>query len=290
MLIANECLDSRLKSRLLCVVCKLDIEKAYDHVNWEALFYLLGRMGFGVKWRGWIKACVTSVCFFVLVNGFPEGFFGSSCGLRQGDPLCPLLFLLIMEVLSRLLKKSEECNLIRGFQVGFVNSVGVRISHLLFADDTILFCDASRKQLLSIRLVLSCFQAFMSLKVTVGKCEIVPVGVNNLDALANILQCRVGSMPIKYLGMPLGTSFKAALIWNPILKKMEKKLSGWKHFYLSKGGRLMLLKSTLSSLPTYFLSLFTVPKSVAVRLESKNSAYRLLYWRFFCKSYFLYLC
>ena len=145
VLIANECLDSRLKSRLPGVVCKLDIEKTYDHVNWEALSYLLGRMGFRVKWRGWIKACVTSVCFSVLVNGSPEGFFGSSCGLRQGDPLSPLLFLLIMEVLSRLLKKSEECNLIRGFQVGSVNSVGLRISHLLFADDTILFCDASKE-------------------------------------------------------------------------------------------------------------------------------------------------
>ena len=141
----NECLDSRLKSRLPGVVCKLDIEKAYDHVNWEALFYLLGWMGFGLKWRRWIKACITSVCFSVLVNGSPEGFFGSSRGLRQGDPLSPLLFLLIMEVLSRLLKKTEECNLFRGFHVGFVNSVGVRISHMLFADDTILFCDASRK-------------------------------------------------------------------------------------------------------------------------------------------------
>ena len=73
---------------------------------------------------------------------------------------------------------------------------------------------------------------------------------------------------MKYLGMPLETSFKTASIWNPILEKMEKKLSGWKRLYLSKGGRLILLKSTLSSLPTYFLSLFTIPKIVATRLES----------------------
>ena len=264
VLIANECLDSRMPG----VVSKLDIEKAYDHVNWEALFYLLGWMGFGLKWRGWIKACVLFVRFSVLVNGSPEDFFGSSRGLRQGDPLSPLLFLLIMEVLSRLLKKTE-CNLIRGFHVGAVNSVGMRIFHLLFANDTILFCDASRDQLLSIRLVLSCFWAFMGLKVNVGKSEIVLVGeVNNLDALANIVHCRVGSLPMKYLGMLLGTSFKTASIWNPILEKMEKKLFGWKRLYLSKGGRLMLLKSTLSSLPTYFLSLFTIPKAVAVRLES----------------------
>ena len=138
-------------------------------MNWEALFYLLDRMGFGMKWRGWIKACVTFVCFSVLVNGSPEGFFRCSRGLRQGDPLSSLLFLLIMEVLSRLLKKTEECNLIRGFHVGDVNVVGVRISHLLFADDTILFCDASREQLLSIRLVLSCFQTFTGLKVNIGK-------------------------------------------------------------------------------------------------------------------------
>ena len=123
-------------------------------------------MGFGLKWRGWIKACVTSVRFSILVNGSSEGFFGSSRGLRQGDPLSPLLFLLIMEVLSRLLRKTKESNLIQGFHVGAMNSVGVRISHLLFANDTILFCDAFMEQLLSIRLVLSCFQVFTGLKFT----------------------------------------------------------------------------------------------------------------------------
>ena len=71
---------------------------------------------------------------------------------------------------------------------------------------------------------------------------------------------------MKYLGMPLETSFKTASIWNPILEKMEKKLSGWKRLYLSKGGRLTLLRSTVSSLPMYFLSLFTIPKAMAARL------------------------
>ena len=70
-----------------------------------------------------------------------------------------------------------------------------------------------------------------------------------------------------YLGMSLGTLYKTTSIWNPILERMEKKLSGWKRLYLSKGSRLTLLKSTLSSLPTYYLSLFTIPKAVATRWE-----------------------
>ena len=77
----------------------------------------------------------------------------------------------------------------------------------------------------------------------------------------------VDSLPMIYLGMPLGTSYKTASIWNPILERMEKKLTGWKRLYLSKGGRLTSLKSTLSSLLTYYLSLFTVPKAVAIKLE-----------------------
>jgi hypothetical protein len=159
VLIANECLDSRLKSRIPGVICKLDIEKAYDHVNWSCLLHLLERMGFGRRWRLWIESCISSVQFSVLVNGSPEGFFSCSRGLRQGDPLSPLLFLLVMEVLSRMLRKVEEEGLIRGFRAGSNAAEGLCISHLLYADDTILFCDADLDQLVYVRMVLTCFEA-----------------------------------------------------------------------------------------------------------------------------------
>ena len=86
-----------------------------------------------------------------------------------------------------------------------------------------------------------------------SKSEMVPIGeVNNVHALTEILGRRVGSLPMTYLGMPLGVSHKSLSIWNPILERIEWKLSRWKKLYLSKGGKLTLLKSTLSSLPTYF--------------------------------------
>jgi hypothetical protein len=89
VLIANECLNRMLKSEEPGVLCKLDMEKAYDHVDWNFLLYLLRRCGFREKWCSWIKHCISSAFFLVLINGVPFGFFGSSHGVRQGDPLSP---------------------------------------------------------------------------------------------------------------------------------------------------------------------------------------------------------
>ena len=257
VLIANKCVDSRRKSRVPGVICKLDIEKVYDHVNWEALLDLLNRMGFGVKWCKWIRTCISTVQFSVLINGSPANFFGNSRGLRQGDPLSPMLFLILMEVFSRMLRRVERAGLIHGFKVAGKRDGGESVSHLLFVDDTILFCDTDVEQILHIRLLLLSFQVVTGLKVNVHKCEMVPIGeVDDVHALANILGYKVGSLPMSYLGMPLGASHNSPSIWNSILEKIERKLAGWKKLYLSKGGRLILLKSTLSSLPTYFLSIY----------------------------------
>ena len=94
-----------------------------------------------------------------------------------------------------------------------------------------------------------------------------------MHALAEILGCKVGKLPMSYLGMLLGASHNFPSIWNPILEKLERKLAGWKKLYLSKGGRLMLLKSTLSSLPTYFLLLFTIPTHVDRKSTRLNSSH-----------------
>jgi hypothetical protein len=117
-------------------------------------------------------------------------------------------------------------------------------------------------------MVLTCFEAATGLRVNMSKSEMVPVGeVPNLSNLAESLCYHIGKLLLSYLGMPLGALYKVTVVWNPILEKMECRLSGWQKLYLSKGGRLTLLRSTLSSLPTYFLSLFTIPISVAHRIE-----------------------
>ena len=294
VLITNECLDSRLKCRILGLLCKLDVEKAYDHVNWNFLMYMLERCGFGAKWRKWMYFCLSTVRFSILINGTPCGFFNSTRGIRQGDLLSPLLFVLVMEALSRLMDKAVAEHLLEGFAVNNSHRPELKISHLLFADDTLIFCGADRDQLLHLKGVLMCFEAVSGLHINLGKSEIVPVGtVHGIQDLAQVIGGRITALPMKYLGLPLGARHKSKEIWNPILEKMERRLAGWKRLYLSKGGRLTLIKSTFSSLSTYFLSLFPIPSSVAKRIEQiqrdflwgglgEEFKYHLVNWRTIC--------
>jgi hypothetical protein len=142
VLIANECVDGQIQSGEPGLLCKLDLAKACDHVNWDFLLYLLHRCGFGEKWRAWIRLYISAVRFSVLVNGTPLGFFNSSRGLRQGDPLSPFLFVVVMEALSRMLSAALGQGNLTGFSVGSREPEALVVNHLMFVDDTLIFCGA----------------------------------------------------------------------------------------------------------------------------------------------------
>ena len=189
-------------------------------------------------------------------------------GLRQGDPLSPLLFILVMETLSRLICKATEVGFLEGIHINNSRSEGMWVSHLLFADDTLIFCKPEVSQLGYLRCILVLFEAMSGLKINLSKSVLIPVGeVTELNYLAQFFGCGVDSLPSSYLGLPLGASFKSKAVRDPVVERFRKKLAGWKSSLLSRGGRLTLLKSSLWSLPIYCMSLFTIPVSIARCLE-----------------------
>ena len=229
---------------------------------------VLHKMGFGSWWMEWIWRCISTAKFFVLVNGVPAGFFSSTKGLRQGDPLSPYLFVLGMEVLSALIRRAADGGFISGCRFRGRGRMEINVSHLLFADDTIIFCEARKENLTFLSWILAWFEAVSGLRINLAKSELIPVGeVEEIEEIAVELGCRVGSLPTVYLGVPLGAYHKAPSMWDGVEERMRRRLALWKRQYISKGGRITLIKSTLANMTIYQLSLFRMPKIVARRLE-----------------------
>ena len=206
--------------------------------------------------------------FSVMVNGVPAGFFSNSKGLRQGDPLSPYLFVLGMEVLSTLIRRAVDGGFLSGCRLQGRGGVEMSVSHLLFAGDTIIFCEARKEQLTALSWILAWFEASSDLRINLAKSVLIPVGeVEEIEELAVELGCRVGSLPIVYLRLPFGAHHKAISIWDGVEEKIRRRLAQWKREYISKGEHITLIKSTLASMPIYLMSLFRMPKIVAKRLE-----------------------
>ncbi|XP_015963081.1 uncharacterized protein LOC107487015 [Arachis duranensis] len=222
-------------------------------------------MGFGQRWRNWMKECVSTATMSVLVNGSPSKPFKMERGLRQGDPLSPLLFVLVVDVLHRMLGEAVRNGRIAPLLVGRDH---IELSHLQFADDTILFCPPETETIMNYKRLLRCFELMSGLSINFDKSSLISVNCEQewVERGCRLLGCKQAVLPVRYLGISLGANPRLVKTWKPIIDKMEEKLSLWKAKILNKAGKLVLIKSVLNSLPIYYLSLYKMPKAVADKL------------------------
>lgn len=193
------------------------------------------------------------------------GKFTSEKGLRQGDPLYPFPFLLVSEVLNVMISKSLMDGKLGGFKV---KEDGTIVSHLQFADDTLVFLDADLEQVRFLKYILLSFEFASGLCTNFSKCSLFAVGdVVNLDELDAVLGCSCEAFPSIYLGLPLGENNLSKRKWDRVVERCKCRLATWKRSSQSKGGKLTLIKSVLLSLPIYYFSIFMAPKSVIQRIE-----------------------
>ncbi|RVW35813.1 putative ribonuclease H protein [Vitis vinifera] len=180
-----------------------------------------------------MRGCLSSSSFAILVNGNAKGWVKASRGLRQGDPLSPFLFTLVADVLSRLMIRAEEAGITEGFLVGRIG----------------LECPCYSLLMIPYFSLKPLWIFFKTLRLSfwfLGK---------------------VSEWPLSYLGLPLGGNPKTIGFWDPVVERISRRLDGWKKTYLSLGGRITLIQSCLSHIPSYFLSLFKIPVSIASKIE-----------------------
>lgn len=262
----NELIHHLQSTKAEGIIIKLDFAKAYDSINWGCLFHLMEVLGFGQKWVSWIRACLSSTRMSVLINGAPTKEFSPHKGVRQGDPLAPYLFIMVAELLSRLLSKAREAGWIEGIQV---SSDSEAMTHLQYADDTVLIIQNNEKSIRGVKQVLQLFQAISGLKVNFNKSMIFHPSndIASLGPGADILQCEIGQIPFKYLGAWVGKNPLVVSFWDPLLASMKQKLANWKTSSLNFAGRATLLQACLDSMPSYWFGLHRIPASVCARME-----------------------
>ncbi|GJW99717.1 RNA-directed DNA polymerase, eukaryota [Tanacetum coccineum] len=267
--ILNEVLQWCKIKKKQSLIFKVDFEKAYDSVRWDFLDDVLKKFGFGNKWCDWIQTCLKSSRGSILINGSPTEEFQFCKGLKQGDPLSPFLFILIMESLHLSFQRVVDAGLFMGIKL----SHSVNLSHMFYADDAVFVGQWSDRNINTLIHVLDCFYRASGLRMNMRKSKIMGVHVEGgkVKHAASKLGCLILNTPFSYLGSKVGGSMSRVQAWKEVIDKVKSRLSKWKMKALSLGGRLTLLKLVLGSIPIFHMSIFQVPSSVLHTLESIRS-------------------
>jgi hypothetical protein len=256
----------RRKNAPKSCLLKVDIRKAYDSVSWEFLDDMLKALNFPDHFRKLVMTCVTTPSFSLCIDGSLDGFFKGKKGLRQGDPMSPLLFVLCMESLSRLLHTLAGSKKFRFHS----RCRALKLNHLVFADDLIMFCQGDKESIMLMLRCLATFSACSGLVANSGKsniyCSNMPIEDQNAMVTASGFQ--LDQLPFQYLGINISSKKLSRDDCQVLVEKMTARVSSWSSRTLSYRGRTQLINSVLLTLHTYWAAIFIIPKCVLKQIEA----------------------
>ncbi|GJU82334.1 hypothetical protein Tco_1284699 [Tanacetum coccineum] len=244
---------------------KVDIQKAYDTVDWVFLKEVLHGFGFHNRMISWIMECVGSTSFSISINGVLHGYFKGKRGLRQGDPLSPYLFTLVMEVLTLIIQRR-----VRDSDFVYHRYCSkLELVNLCFADDLFLFTHGDVHSATILMEALTEFKLVSGLVPSIPKSTAYFCNVLNhvKIGILSILPFEEGRLPVKYLGVPLISSRLIFRDCKELIEKVQHRIQDWKNKSLSAAGRLQLVQSVISSMHVYWASVFILPSRILLDIE-----------------------
>jgi hypothetical protein len=229
---------------------------------------VMRRMGFAERWINFIMKCITTVRYSVVVNGQPVGDIRPTRGIRQGDPLSPYLFLLCAEVLSSKLQDAERNGWLRGVPTS-VN--GPRLTHLFFADDSLLFCKVNQREWHCLCEILDIYERASGQRLNKDKTTVF--FSRNTTQEAKEWFTQLSEIPESqrfdtYLGLPALVGKSRVSEFHNITDRVRRRVSDWKTKFLSQAGKEILIKAVVQAIPTYSMSIFLLPKTLCKELNS----------------------
>jgi hypothetical protein len=267
IIVANEMVHSmsRMKGKKMFMSIKIDLEKAYDRLNWNFIEQCLEDCKFPPKLIQVIHHCISSPSYKIMWNGEKTDSFNPTRGIRQGDPLSPYLFVICMERLSHIIADQVEAEYWKPMRAG---RYGPQISHLPFANDLLLFAEASIEQAHCVMHCLDLFCQASGQKINNQKTQFS----KNVDSqLRDDILLHTGFSHVtnlgRYLGANLANGRSTRGHFKHIVHKIQNKLSGWKQQCLSLAGRITLSKSVISSIPYYHMQYAKIPKTICDEIE-----------------------
>jgi hypothetical protein len=257
-LIAFECFHAIQKDKKPEGFCayKLDLTKAYERVDWKYLETIMLKFGFHPRFVGWIMSCISSVQYKVRINGNLTKGFKPTRGIRQGDPLSPYLFLFVAEGLSKVLQRAVYLEQLQELKI---SRRGPGVSHLLFADDSLLFLKANSIQAGVVKAAISIFEIGSGQLINPAKCSVLfsaNCPEETQDNIKAILEVEHTTFEEKYLGYPTPEGRMKASRFQPTKERFRKRLSIWSENFMAMAAKEVLIKSVAQSLTNHVMGVF----------------------------------